>query len=393
MALFVEAILPSKTPSDMDIKDYFHEKRIFISSTMLDLQNERKAAASAIKDMGAIPVYFESPTVTPSTYDSQQAYLHGVATSDIYVGIFSKRYGWRLPSGYSATHEEYNKAVELGLPIYIWINGEVGREEREGNLNTFLQDIQVFHATSQYFGAEDLGSRLAERLKTVAIEELITLFKFGQFVFPGELRHFQAPTDQRPGRIELEVSVRNTSSFNSYLQQWISNSWNKPSEYLTWGTTSYKCNLDEIECFSSDRIKSTYRLVFKADLRNQVTSYMMAFQSGSKKYTLEDVAAFAVKALIVGETNEELLLRQYKAIDFSDLASHFHSPFFTHLAELVIVEEIRKEDILYPVEYLKVRKTARKVDFVIKGKPSSFHFTAGQSSSIEVQGEMNIRVT
>jgi hypothetical protein len=388
MGLIIEGILPSRTPSDMDIKDYFQGKRVFISSTMLDMQPERHAVGRAILEIGATPVNFESPVVTPSPYDSRQAYLHGVETSDIYVGIFSTRYGGKLPSGYSATHEEYNKAVELGLPIYIWINGLIKNEDREGNLNVFLRDLQQFHATSEYMSPDDLNIKVRERLKTVAIEDLVPLFKFNEFVFPGELLSFRQPTDHKKGSLELKVVVRNSSSFNSYLREQISVTWNKPSDYLTWGTNCFECSLTESEYVSSDTVKSIYKLTFMMDSRDRNGSFMMAYQSNGKSYSVEDVAAIAVKAMIAGKTSNDLLLRQYKAVDFSDLKAHIQSPLFNKLSEIIIVETLRKEGVFYHIEHVRVRKTNTNVQFSVKGKPSNSFYS--QTSSVMVEDNMNV---
>lgn len=95
--------------------------RVFISSTMKDLANERLAVADLLTRFNFEPVNAESwsPTGTKSWARIEQE----IESSNIFVLIIGERYGWipeRGPmagSGLSVTQLEYNKARDLGLPV------------------------------------------------------------------------------------------------------------------------------------------------------------------------------------------------------------------------------------------------------------------------------------
>jgi hypothetical protein len=68
--------------------------RVFVSSTLEELAEERAALRSAIEDLHLTPVMFElgaSPHPPRSLY---RAYLD---QSHVFVGIYWQRYGWVAP--------------------------------------------------------------------------------------------------------------------------------------------------------------------------------------------------------------------------------------------------------------------------------------------------------
>jgi len=94
-------------------------KRVYLSSTKLDLDPYRAAAKEALTKIGyeVVDSYEASPT--PAA-DKCQA---DVCRCDIYVGIFAGHYGWQ-PDGYggsSITELEYRAAVRALKPRFIFM--------------------------------------------------------------------------------------------------------------------------------------------------------------------------------------------------------------------------------------------------------------------------------
>ena len=95
------------------------QPKIFVSSTVVDLPNERKAAFSAVQNAGGFPVMSEFTMEAQST-DSLSACLSKVMESDIYVLILGGRYGWQPDGNQSITEMEYQTARDKGIPILVF---------------------------------------------------------------------------------------------------------------------------------------------------------------------------------------------------------------------------------------------------------------------------------
>ncbi|WP_321336487.1 DUF4062 domain-containing protein [uncultured Cohaesibacter sp.] len=95
--------------------------RVFVSSTMEDLANEREAVVSQIDDIGLVPVNAEG--MSPNGGKSWEVLVEEIASSHIFVLIQGSRYGWIPTSGYgkefdkSVTHLEFDCARQNHLPV------------------------------------------------------------------------------------------------------------------------------------------------------------------------------------------------------------------------------------------------------------------------------------
>lgn len=95
--------------------------RVFISSTMKDLLNERDAVVRKIREIDFEPVNAES--WLPNGNKSWLKIQEEIDSSHMFVLILGERYGWVPQKGYGAaeglsvTHMEFIRARECGLPI------------------------------------------------------------------------------------------------------------------------------------------------------------------------------------------------------------------------------------------------------------------------------------
>jgi len=96
--------------------------RIFISSTMDDLRNERREVVKRLKALNAIePVNAEG--ILPDGGTSWDRISDELDDCDLFVLILGDRYGWRPPPGplsaddVSVTEGEYRAARELDIPV------------------------------------------------------------------------------------------------------------------------------------------------------------------------------------------------------------------------------------------------------------------------------------
>ena len=101
--------------------------RVFISSTIQELADERKAAREAIERLHLIPVFFEAGARPHPPRDLYRAYLE---QSHIFVGIYWNRYGWVAPEmEISGLEDEYVLSKDKPRLIYVK-HSTVGREPR-----------------------------------------------------------------------------------------------------------------------------------------------------------------------------------------------------------------------------------------------------------------------
>lgn len=176
--LIIDRAAAAEIPSPEAVREWAHGRRAFISSVMSELPEERRAAADAVRALGATPVMFEQ--FGGRDADPEDAYLAEVETSDIYVGILGKRYGKPLPSRFSATHAEYLHAEGRGLRLAVWC---LNAADREGHEESFLNEARAFHTVPAFATPGDLRAQVEDRLKAIAAEDLAPWCKLGNILF------------------------------------------------------------------------------------------------------------------------------------------------------------------------------------------------------------------
>jgi hypothetical protein len=140
--------------------------RVFVSSTLQELAEEREAAREAIVRMGLAPVMFELGARPHPPRKLYRAYLE---QSHVFVGIYWQRYGWIAPDEtVSGLEDEYGLARDHPKLIYLKTPAE-----REPRLKQLIHRIQEDdHASYRPFRtaaelrellANDLALLLSER--------------------------------------------------------------------------------------------------------------------------------------------------------------------------------------------------------------------------------------
>lgn len=110
--------------------------RVFISSTLQELAEEREAARKAIQEIHLTPVMFE---LGARPHAPRNLYREYLAQSQIFVGIYWDRYGWVAPEeSISGLEDEYQLSGDM--PKLIYIKKSAG--QRENRLSELLQKIQ-----------------------------------------------------------------------------------------------------------------------------------------------------------------------------------------------------------------------------------------------------------
>lgn len=164
-------------PAPNDVRVWASGRRVFISSLIADMPSERAAVRAAIEEVGAVPVMFED--LGAQDVSAEQAYLAGVRSSDIYVGLWGPRYGVRMADGYSATHAEFLEAERQGLRLCLFVCGEASGE-MDGAQRDLIQGARNLYTTSPWTTPEDLQARMVRRLTELAADDLAPWVRIGR---------------------------------------------------------------------------------------------------------------------------------------------------------------------------------------------------------------------
>jgi predicted ATPase/class 3 adenylate cyclase len=111
--------------------------RVFISSTLQELAEERAAARRAIARLHLVPVWYESGARPHPPRSMYRAYLD---QSQVFVGIYWQRYGWVAPGmDISGLEDEYRLAA--GKPMLLYLKRPA--PDTEPRMTEFLDGIRA----------------------------------------------------------------------------------------------------------------------------------------------------------------------------------------------------------------------------------------------------------
>jgi len=175
-SLLIDLRSASLPASDSDIHTWASGRRVFVSSLITDMPDERKAVREAIEDVGASPVMFEEE-LGAQDISAEQAYLTGVRSSMVYVGVWG---GVRMADGYSATHAEFLESERHGLRLCLFVHEGDGFDGPQRDL---IQGAQNLYTTSTWSDPNDLRRRVRRRLEELAAEELAPWVRIGRAIF------------------------------------------------------------------------------------------------------------------------------------------------------------------------------------------------------------------
>src|SRR6516165_3876160 len=147
--------------------------RVFISSTLGELADERAAARRAIRRLHLVPVWYESGARPHPPRSMYRAY---VEQSQVFVGIYWQRYGWVAPGmEVSGLEDEFRLAA--GKPMLLYLKRPA--PDQEPRMTAFLDGIRAAGTVSyRAFGtprelerllADDLAVLLSESFAGAAV--------------------------------------------------------------------------------------------------------------------------------------------------------------------------------------------------------------------------------
>ena len=150
--------------------------QVFVSSTYLDLRQERQAVSRAILELGHFPAGME---LFPASDQDQLDFIKKVIDDcDYYIVILGGKYGSKDPgSGLGYTESEYDYAVQEKKPVIALIHKDINKLSRE---NTEIEKERI--DALERFRAKLQAGRLVKfwsdesELKSQAILSLVKSF-------------------------------------------------------------------------------------------------------------------------------------------------------------------------------------------------------------------------
>lgn len=159
--------MTEEQPDDVAIRTPDQRLRVFVSSTLAELADERAAVSRAISGLRLIPVLFELGARPHPPRELYRAYL---AQSDIFVGLYWQRYGWIGPGmDISGLEDEFRLSHAIPRLLYV----KAPAPKRESGLTAMLDELRAegndsyrTFATPRELGRlvrDDLALLLSER--------------------------------------------------------------------------------------------------------------------------------------------------------------------------------------------------------------------------------------
>ena len=129
--------MAEEQPGDVAIRTPDQRLRVFVSSTLAELADERAAVAGAISALRLTPVLFELGARPHPPRELYRAYL---AQSDIFVGLYWQRYGWVGPGmDISGLEDEFRLSHSLPRLLYV----KTPAPDREAGLTAMIAELQT----------------------------------------------------------------------------------------------------------------------------------------------------------------------------------------------------------------------------------------------------------
>jgi hypothetical protein len=92
--------------------------QVFVNSTFIDLQEERRQVIQTVMELDCFPAGME---LFPAADEEQWDFIcKAIDDCDYFILIIGGRYGSLTDEGISYTEKEYDYAVEQGLPVLVF---------------------------------------------------------------------------------------------------------------------------------------------------------------------------------------------------------------------------------------------------------------------------------
>lgn len=186
----------------------------FVSSTYLDLIEERREVIQALLEIDCLPAGME---MFPAASESQWSLIKNVIDqSDFYIVVIGGRYGSTSPEGLSYTEMEYDYAVATDKPTFGFLHRNPGaitadktdleKEARE-RLDRFRSKVQSNHVKF-YTSPEDLGGKVSRAMSIATRNTNAEGWVRGRFAMTPEIQTEMAELRAKVSEFALHATAQ-----------------------------------------------------------------------------------------------------------------------------------------------------------------------------------------
>ncbi len=168
--------------------------QVFVSSTLLDLRDERQRVLRVLLELDCIPAGME---LFPASDEERWSLIKRVIDDcDYYIVIVGGRYGSVDSEGISYTEREYDYAVATGKPVLGFVHGnpeqiEYGKSEKDDlareKLSTFRKKVQQL-VCREWTSGEGLAAAITTSLHQEIVRKPGIGWIRGDAAVPPEVR-------------------------------------------------------------------------------------------------------------------------------------------------------------------------------------------------------------
>ncbi|TYL53487.1 DUF4062 domain-containing protein [Agromyces mariniharenae] len=178
---------------DTPIRTPDQRLRVFVSSTLKELEPERRAARAAIERLRLAPVMFELGARPHPPRELYRAYLD---QSDVFVGVYWREYGWIAPDEEISGLEDEWRLAPRDMPRLIYVKQAPDRDERLAALLARIRDDDRA-SYKPFTDAAELAELVEADLATLLAERFDAL----RVPAPAATASAPAPASETPSRL------------------------------------------------------------------------------------------------------------------------------------------------------------------------------------------------
>jgi Domain of unknown function (DUF4062) len=317
---------------------HFIEKRlqVFVSSTYLDLKDERQAAVKAILESGHIPAGME--LFTSGDESQMEVIKQWIKASDVYLLILGGRYGSiEKNSGKSYTHLEYEYASELGKPFFACIMKDDYLEEKIKSSNVNSTDIREQYHPQRLQDFKDIVmSKMVFQCNSLMGIENSILKKMGELGRRDDLTGW-IRSDESADSTLLSTEVARLSKENHDLREEINSMGIQSPSIITFNGISFDAIVKSLKTV----------LLHEEDFAEPTSGINDLFEKngfqeemlGTKKYFVVELFGAFIKRAIESEPGD--------ALDLIDALSRYLLATTALVQKKMKTNSILYEDSLY----------------------------------------------
>jgi len=145
--------------------------RVFVSSTLGELAEERRAVERAISALRLTPVLFEAGARSHPPREVYRAYLE---QSDVFIGLYWQRYGQVNP-GMDISGLEEELRLSAGMPRLLYVKAPA--PDREPRLAELLAQVRDETSYRGFRTPAELGRLVRDDLAALLSERFVSTGK------------------------------------------------------------------------------------------------------------------------------------------------------------------------------------------------------------------------